>query len=105
MADVFAQENTPTEDTSTENTSTENTRASAPARPIQADQSVTDAALFDPKPAQTPVDLPPFPQSRTPEPPRKKSLKPAGKIPVWLLATVPFLLGLVIGVLVMRHRA
>ena len=45
--------------------------------------------------------LPPFPQSRTPEPAAKK--KPP-KVPLWLLAAAVFLVGLTIGVLVMRHR-
>ncbi len=46
--------------------------------------------------------LPPFPQARTPEPAAKK--KPP-KIPLWLLAAVPFLVGLAIGIVVMRQRA
>lgn len=46
--------------------------------------------------------LPPFPQSRIPEPPAKR--KPP-KVPLWLLASVPFLVGLAIGIVVMRQRA
>ena len=46
--------------------------------------------------------LPPFPQARTPEPPAKKQLP---KVPLWLLASAMFLIGLVLGVVVMRHRA
>ena len=53
--------------------------------------------------ALPPMDtLPPFPQSRTPEPVARKRLP---KVPLWLLATVTFIAGLGIGVLVMRHRA
>ena len=52
--------------------------------------------------ARQPDTLPPFPQSRIPEaaPP-----KPRLKIPTWLLVSGMFLLGLVIGVVVMRQRA
>ncbi len=46
--------------------------------------------------------LPPFPQSRIPEPPAKK--KPP-KVPLWLVAVLPFVVGVVLGVLVMRQRA
>ncbi len=46
--------------------------------------------------------LPPFPQARTPEPAAKR--KPL-KMPLWLLASIPFLIGVVIGVLVMHQRA
>ena len=55
------------------------------------------------KPQADPPDfLPPFPQSRTPEPaPPKARLK----LPTWLLVSGMFLLGLVLGVLVMRQRA
>lgn len=46
--------------------------------------------------------LPPFPQARAPEPPRpKKKLK----LPLWLVAAGMFLVGLVIGVIVMKQRA
>lgn len=46
--------------------------------------------------------LPPFPQARTPEPPRPRQ-KP--KLPLWLVAAVMFLVGLLIGFLVMKQRA
>jgi len=64
-----------------------------PERPAAAPQK-------DPLPQME--TLPPFPQSRTPEPPAKK--KPL-KMPLWLLASVLFLAGLGIGILVMRQRA
>ncbi len=52
----------------------------------------------------SPLDtLPPFPQSRTPEAPQRRSVK--FKLPLWLVAAGMFLLGLIIGVTVMRHRA
>ena len=46
--------------------------------------------------------LPPFPQARTPEPPRPRQKL---KLPLWLIAAAMFLVGLVIGVLVMKQRA
>ena len=46
--------------------------------------------------------LPPFPQARTPEPPRPRQ-KP--KLPLWLVAATMFLVGLLIGFLVMKQRA
>ncbi len=45
--------------------------------------------------------LPPFPQPRAPEPPRPRR---RFKLPLWLVAFGMFLIGLVIGVIVMRHR-
>ena len=48
--------------------------------------------------------LPPFPQSRTPELPAKKQA-PKLKAPLWLLAAALFIIGVVVGVVVMRHRA
>jgi foldase protein PrsA len=52
--------------------------------------------------AAQPATLPPFPQSRIPE---AAPRRPRPKIPVWLLVSVPFVLGLLLGVVVMRHRA
>ncbi len=50
----------------------------------------------------SPMDtLPPFPQSRAPEPARPKQ---RFKLPLWLVAGAMFLLGLVIGIVVMRQR-
>lgn len=50
----------------------------------------------------SPMDtLPPFPQPRAPEPPRPKQKI---KLPLWLVAGGMFLIGLVIGVVVMRQR-
>lgn len=45
--------------------------------------------------------LPPFPQPRAPEPPRPRQRL---KLPIWLVAAAMFLLGLVIGLVVMRQR-
>ena len=51
---------------------------------------------------RTPMDtLPPFPQPRAPEPPRPKRKL---KLPLWLVAGAMFLVGLVIGIAVMRQR-
>ena len=51
----------------------------------------------------SPMDtLPPFPQPRAPEPPRSRRQR--FKLPLWLVAAGMFILGLVIGVAVMRHR-
>ena len=53
-----------------------------------------------------PMDtLPPFPQSRVPDPAPPKTPVKRIKLPTWLLAAGMFLLGLVIGVVVMRQRA
>ncbi len=50
----------------------------------------------------SPMDtLPPFPQPRAPEPPRPKRQR---KLPIWLAAGGMFLLGLLLGVVVMRQR-
>lgn len=50
----------------------------------------------------SPMDtLPPFPQPRAPEPPRPKQRL---KLPLWLVAGGMFLVGLLIGVVVMHHR-
>ncbi len=49
--------------------------------------------------------LPPFPQPRAPEPPKPKPSLKRLKLPLWLVAGAMFLLGLVIGIAVMRHRA
>lgn len=46
--------------------------------------------------------LPPFPQARTPEPPQPRR---KFKLPLWLVAAGMFLVGLFIGVLVMKQRA
>ncbi len=70
------------------------TALNLPERPIAA------SPQKDPLPQMD--TLPPFPQSRIPEPPAKK--KPP-KVPLWLLASVLFLAGLGIGILVMRQRA
>ena len=45
--------------------------------------------------------LPPFPEARTPEPPRPRQKL---KLPLWLVAAGMFLVGLLIGVLVMKQR-
>ncbi len=69
------------------------------AAPASADLTLPD------KRADTrisPIDtLPPFPQPRTPEPPRPKLRL---KLPIWLVAGAMFLLGLAIGVVVVRQR-
>lgn len=50
----------------------------------------------------SPIDtLPPFPQPRAPEPPRPKQRL---KAPIWLVAAAMFLIGLLLGVTVMRQR-
>jgi foldase protein PrsA len=70
-----------------------------------ADIGDTAAALPAQRDTLSQIDtLPPFPQSRTPEPPKKKTL-PKVRVPLWLLAGTLFCAGLIIGVLVMRHRA
>jgi len=46
--------------------------------------------------------LPPFPQARTPEPPQPRQ---KFKLPLWLVAAGMFVVGLLIGVLVMKQRA
>ena len=52
----------------------------------------------------SPMDtLPPFPQPRAPEPPRSRQQR--FKLPLWMVAAVMFILGLAIGVVVMRQRA
>lgn len=69
------------------------------AAPATADLTLPD------KRADTrvsPLDtLPPFPQPRAPEPPRPKQRL---KLPLWLAAGGMFLLGLMIGIVVMRQR-
>ena len=69
----------------------------------QEKTGIQERAMTAPAPAALPPmdTLPPFPQSRTPEPVAKKKLP---KVPLWLLAAVMFIAGLGIGVLVMRHR-
>lgn len=69
------------------------------AAPAGADLNLPD------KPANTPVSamdtLPPFPQPRAPEAPRPKR---RFKLPIWLVAAGMFLVGLLLGVVVMRQR-
>lgn len=53
----------------------------------------------------SPVDtLPPFPQPRAPEAPKPKPNLKSLKLPIWLAAGGMFILGLIIGVVVMRQR-
>lgn len=53
----------------------------------------------------SPLDtLPAFPQSRMPEPPPPRK-RVGVKLPLWIVAAGMFSLGLIIGVVVMRHRA
>ena len=95
MQEITAAEGTPTADAGSETAeSAENkgTSLNLPDRPAAARPNALTSSMDT---------LPPFPQARTPEPPRPKTRL---KLPIWLVAGGMFLVGLLLGVAVMRHR-
>lgn len=95
MQEITAAEGTPTADAGSETTESTENKGTPLNLPDRLAAARPDALALS-------VDtLPPFPQVRTPEPPRPKTRL---KLPIWLVAGGMFLIGLLLGVAVMRHR-